>query len=518
MESRVRGPGLRSALAFGLLAAALSAAMAQAAEDEAVTVGWEDAAAPDSVLVAQAIPQTEAAVVVAEAQPPAAQEIGTAPKPFLSLSHAIALALENSPGLDALDWQAQALCDQAASVAGLDRLSLQFSILGYQTNGPLGVFGTRLSQGRVTQADFDPAALNNPDFLGNIEYGLRLAYPLFNARRIKLLADALRLDSSATGLDRLRAEHQLRENVIRSYFAHDLLEEKLKVLSDAQQTIGTLQKDVEALHREGLVIGADIAASEVEAANLADEINRSQAALGLTENVIAILTGAAPGFESAVGTTAAELPVPELEQCYADALANRPDIAAMEQRVAAAALVAEEAARKRRPMVGAFAEGKNASPGWPGGGNNELTLGAQLALDLDSGKVISKEIAQKLDQYNAACAGLEQLKQSTRIEVATAHAGLLSAAGSRSSLAAQSSRAAENLRVQRNRYKAGVASYLEVRMAASALKESRLRELDANYSFMLAQMQLQVATGLIGSDGDPFIAEEPVQGEIYDAE
>lgn len=518
MANGARGPGLWRALTLGLAAAVGLGGSAFAAGNEAVAVDRPAGEAADSVKVSPVLPAAEPAGGKDSALEPIHAGAVADEKPLLSLSHAIALAVANSPGLNALDWQAQALCDQAASVAGLDRLSVQLSILGYQTNGPLGVFGSRLSQGRVTPADFDPATLNDPGFLGSIEYGLRLSYPLFNAQRIQLLADALRLGSAATGLDRIRAEHELREDVIRTYFAHDLLEAKLLVLEDAQQVINTLQRDVEALHREGLVIGADIAASQVEAANLADEFSRSAAALDLTENLMSILTGEAPGFESEVPAAAPELPVPEVEACYDDALKYRPDIAAMEQRVEAAALVMEEASRKRRPMLGAFAEGKNASPGWPGDGNQELTVGAQLQLDLDSGGVISSEIAQKLDQYKAACAGLEQLQQRARIEVATAHAGLLSAEGSRHSLAAQSSQAAENLRVQRNRYKEGVASHLEVRMAASALKESRLRELDARYNYILAQMQLLVATGLIGSAVDPFTAEEYIGGEVQDDE
>jgi outer membrane protein TolC len=73
----------------------------------------------------------------------------------------------------------------------------------------------------------------------------------------------------------------------------------------------------------------------------------------------------------------------------------------------------------------------------------------------------------------------------------------------------QSSKAEENLRVQQNRYREGIGSFLEVRLAATALKESRLRELDADYDYMLAQLSLLVATGQVGSERDPFLGSGP---------
>lgn len=487
----------------------------------ALTAGAELAGAAPAVEVLTPLAASEVAAV--ELQPAPEQiEIGIdeavpTPEelPVLLLGDAIAVVLDYSPGLDALQWQSWAAWQQAESVLGHAGLASEFSILGLQTDGPLNVFASKLSQGRVAQADFDPARLNDPDFTANIEYKLKLLYPLFTSGRIRLLSDALKLNGEALDFDRLRAEHELTGRVIELYIAHDLLEEQLVVLADAQLTLDEHTRMIKSLYDEGLVVGADLAAADVEQANLSDETNKAQLNLRLMEELLGLLSGK-PGerFASQLALDPALLATPELEAAYSAALSNRPDLQAMERRTCAATNMLNEALRKRNPTLGAFAEGKHASSGWPGDGNSELTVGAQLTLDLDTAGVLSHEIEQKRAELQAALSGLQQLQDLAKIDVAQAHSALQAAQGSRAAFAVQSARAAENLRVVRNRYREGLTNYLDLRMAATQLKESRLRELNADYGGLLAYMRLLVATGELGTAGDPFVtaAVEPLEG------
>lgn len=426
--------------------------------------------------------------------------------PVLLLGDVVAAALQYSPGLSAMQWQALAQWEQAQSVLGRGGLATEFSILGMQTDSPLGVFAGKLSQGRVTQADFDPAALNDPGFFGSVEYKLKLMYPLFTSGRIALLADAIKLNSQAVDFERLKAQHDLTSRIIETYFAHDLLAQQLSVLGEAKITVEELKRLIESLEREGLVVKADIAAADVEVANLSDELNQAQANLALTENVIALLMGTqASAFTSVIPLEPEALRMPAMEEVLQAALDNRPDLQAMDRRVCAATNMLDEAIRKRNPTLGAFAEGKHASTALPGQGHSEATLGAQLTLDLDTGGVIRHEIAQKRADLEAAKLGYQQLQDMARLEVLQAFTEVSKAHGSMATFKAQGDKAAENLRVVRNRYREGLTNYLDVRMAVTTHKESRLRELHARYSFLLAYMRLMAATGQIGGELDPFL-------------
>ncbi len=498
---------------LGLTFVSISALADDGPRVEVIRAVAQDANGPTPV-VQVLFPEPAAAA----AQPDAGPAPGTASAldadpqqaglpPVLLLRDAVAAALQYSPGLSALQWQAIAQWEQAQSVLGRGRLAAEFSILGMQTDSPLGVFGNKLSQGRVTQADFDPATLNNPDFLGSVEYKLKLMYPLFTSGRITLLADALKLNGEAIDFDRLQAQHELTSKVIETYFAHDLLVQQIIVLDDAKLTIDELKRLIESLEREGLVVKADIAAADVEVANVSDELNQAHANLELTESVTALLTGAQPSaFTSVIALDPDTLRTPTLDEVTQAALDNRPDLQAMDRRVCAATNVLDEAIRKRNPTLGAFAEGVHASAGLPGQGHSQATLGAQLTLDLDTSGVIRYEIEQKRADLEAARLGQLQLVDLAKLEVMQAHTEVVKSRGSMAIFRAQGEKATENLRVVRNRYREGLTNYLDVRMAVTTQKESRLRELNARYSFLLAYMRLLAATGQIGSEQDPFLS------------
>jgi outer membrane protein len=460
-------------------------------------------------------PVAAADTVEVQASAPGAEDTSTtdpgamaAPlPPVLLLSDAVAAALAYSPGLSAMQWQAIAQCEQANSVLGHGGLSTEFSILGYQTDSPLGSFAAKLGQGRASQADFDVAKLNNPQFIGSVEYGLKLKYPLFTSGRVQLLADALRLNGEALDFNRLDAQHELISKVIETYFAHDLLRQQIVVLDDAKQTVDELRRMIASLQREGLVVKADVAAADVEVANIADELQQAQANLELTQQITGLLTGNAGGaFTCRIALDPAALCLPTYDEAVATALACRPDLQAMDKQVCAAAKVLDEAIRKRNPTVGVFAEGTHASPDLPGQGQSYATMGAQVTLDLDTAGVIKHEIAQKRATLAAAQLGYQQQQDIVKIEVAQAHSEVVKTHGSMEAFRAQSAKAQENLRIVRNRYSEGLTNYLDLRMAVTTLKESRLRELNSRYGFMLAYMRLLNVTGQTGSKDDPFLA------------
>lgn len=440
--------------------------------------------------------------------------------PQIELAEVVAAAVEHSPGLAAMQWQALSAYAQSESVGGYSGLKSELSITGLHTNSPLGVFASRLSQGRVTQMDFDPATLNDPDFFGNVEYKLMLMYPLFDSGRVKLLADAVALNANAIDFDSLGREHELTAKVIEAYFNHALLTDQLTVIGEAQLTVGELKRMIQQLYDEGLVIGSDLAAADVQLANIADEQNRAESHRALVESTLSILTGGATGgaFTSSVPLELVDEPAPDLDEMTALALENRPDLAAMRLRVCAATNVLDEAIKRRNPAVGVFAEGKHSTPGGFNDGHSEASFGAQLTLDLDTGGVIRNEIEQRRADLQAANLGLKQLEEMAEIDVAQAHTEVQIARQSIETFTAQADRSAENLRVVRNRYEEGLTNYLDLRMAITEHKESRLRQVKARHDYLLAYMRLLEAAGLIGTDYDPFLGRTDVISAEPDTE
>jgi len=466
-------------------------------------------------------PVEEVAVVIqgsiSSAAEPLAGTTGQSEVPVYLLGDIVRAAVEHSPGLAAMQWQAISAYEQSDSIAGYGGLTSQLSITAMQTNSPLGVFASKLSQGRVTQMDFDPATLNDPDFLGNVEYKLMLMYPLFESGRIKLLSDAVALNGNAIDFDALGREHELTAKVVEAYFNHALLTDQLVVLDDAGLTVAELKRLIELMYAEGLVIGSDIAAADVELANIADEQNRAGSYRELIGTTLGILTGGTytGEFVSVVPLGIIDEPVPDLADYTILAMESRPDLRAMRLRVCAATNVLDEAIKKRNPTIGVFAEGKRSSAGIWENGHDEASFGAQFSLDLDTGGVIDNEIDQKRADLQAANLGLEQLEEMAGIEVAQAHTEAVIARQSIETFTAQAARSTENLRVIRNRYEEGLTNYLDLRMAITQDKESRLRQVKAKHDYLLAYMRLITAAGLTGTEYDPFLGDMDTTEAVY---
>lgn len=106
------------------------------------------------------------------------------------------------------------------------------------TNTPLNAFGTRLQQARITQSDFAPDLLNNPDAIGNLQVALSVAQPIINLdmRDYKKAAN-LALEASKMGEQRTREAmiNQLEQSYLQLIFLYELKEELNNILNRAQR-------------------------------------------------------------------------------------------------------------------------------------------------------------------------------------------------------------------------------------------------------------------------------------------
>jgi len=433
--------------------------------------------------------------------------------PVLSLEEVIELGLAHSPALQALDWQAWSLWAKARGVEGMGGLDASLAVTSMLTNSPLGVFGNRLSQGRVTQADFDPAVLNDPDYLGNTELRLSLMYPLYDAGRSDLAAEALQYGSQAVQFQQQAAGQQLVGTLVETYFANALLTDQLKVLDQAQQTADELWRMIQSLQREGLVTKSDLAAAEVELANIRYQVSQAQSRLALTETTLRTLTGLDYPFDTSVPDIYGVIEMPDLADITDLAMEQHPAICAARANAESAGLMLSEARRRRQPTIGVFAEAKHSTPGFNDDGHNESTVGAMLNLSLDTNGVIRNTIEERDAQQQSALWNLQQVEESVTLGVASAFSELTVADEAVDTFAAQSAKAAENFRVVNNQYREGLTNYLDLRLALTTRTESSLREIMSHHDYATAYFRLLVNAGLAGSDYDPILGPKPAEFE-----
>jgi outer membrane protein TolC len=199
--------------------------------------------------------------------------------------------------------------------------------------------------------------------------------------------------------------------------------------------------------------------------------------------------------DSLSNTIGAEV-VPDEQTLVAEALHNRPDIVAEEQRVRAAQLGLSAIKAERLPTLGLVADdgviGKNGAKML-----NTYTWGLQVTLPIFDGFKREARVQEQQSVVKEAQIRQHDLEQQAQADVRGA---LLDLAGAREQLDAARERlrfAEQEVSQARERFNAGVAGNADVVNASLALTASRTLVNDAETAYQLARVSLARATGSV---------------------
>jgi outer membrane protein len=189
-------------------------------------------------------------------------------------------------------------------------------------------------------------------------------------------------------------------------------------------------------------------------------------------------------------------PVPDEAALVAQALHNRPDIVAEEQRVLAAQQGLSAIKAERLPTLGLVADdgviGKNGARML-----NTYTWGLQVTLPIFDGFKREARVQEQQSVVKEAQIRQHDLEQQAQADVRGA---LLDLGGAREQLDAARERlrfAEQEVSQARDRFNAGVAGNADVVNASLALTSSRTLVNDAETAYQLARVSLARATGSV---------------------
>lgn len=190
--------------------------------------------------------------------------------------------------------------------------------------------------------------------------------------------------------------------------------------------------------------------------------------------------------------------VPDEATLVAQAMRNRPDILAEEQRVRAAQQGLSAIKAERLPSLGLVADdgviGKNGAKML-----NTYTWGLQVTLPIFDGFRREARVQEQRSVIKEAELRQHDLEQQAQADVRGA---LLDLAGAREQLDAARERlrfAEQEVSQARDRFNAGVAGNADVVNASLALTSSRTLVNDAETAYQLARVSLARATGSVTS-------------------
>lgn len=418
----------------------------------------------------------------------------------LTLRQAIELALKQNPEVAI----ARAGIDEARTANDL-ACSALLPQVGFtedvsEGDDPVYAFGTRLRQGRFTQANFAVDSLNHPSPTGNASTRISGRWQLFDTFRTERLMQGARLMEKSAASQSSAVNQKITFGVVVAYQQVLYAEREVDTAQQEAQTAEALLKSADDHVKAGLAVESDRIAAEV---NLADAKQALIAAEGDRELAWASLRFAM-GTPELVATPlqpleARDLPPRNLEQDVATAIKSRKDLDAVLQADQAQSASVSAARLSFGPHVNAYGNWENDRDSFGASGGTNWVAGVQIGIDLNP---MSKraQLKQQIAAKMRADAQLDQYRQQVRMQVSQAHTTCATTQQSMETARVAVDQAQEALRIVRNRYEAGLATITDLLRAEDAEKQSQANYWRAAYGNTVAYAQLLFATGTLTLD------------------
>ncbi len=420
--------------------------------------------------------------------PPEAQPLS------VTLEEALERASRSNPMVLAAREEVKAREGQRKEARSYFLPDLTFSETFTRTDNPVYVFMGKLTQERFGMMDFSIPSLNTPPPLNNFQSRAEVTLPLFTGGKLTAAYRAAGLGvEAAEGLSAF-AESSLRKEVAEAFYGSLLAREAVSVMDETVKTAEAHLEQVEAMHREGLVLDSDLLRMRVFLADMRQQRAARAADARVARAYLAYTLGYGGEVEPRGEFTVPAEPLPSLEEAVQAALSARGDLAAAEREARQAGLGVRMARADYLPQVGAVAAYEQDTEDFSGHGKNWM-VGVQLRLPLFDGGARSGRLLLASSRQFQAQKALEDARNRVRVEVQEA---LLrsEAAAERVAVTAQSEeQARENQRIVALRYREGLAAITDLLDADTALTAAALARAQAVHDLIVSRARLSWAMG-----------------------
>lgn len=452
-----------------------------------------------------AVPRIVTRAILAALLGPAVRTVGAQ----LTLSDALRQADQSAYGNRVARGNAAA--QEGLAIAPLQGILGNIRVEGgyVRTTDPIGVFGDRLRQGIITQADFDPARLNHPGAMGNYQTDVVAEQPLFNADAWAART-AANHGASAGRAVATWARLSARVDVIRAYYGAVLASERAGTLQAASRSAHAHVAQTEAMVRQGLVTRSDALLASVRAGDIDTQLAEADGSVETARRQLAIVLGrpqadlvdivvlhalpSADRIRAVVSHDSSSSAEPRAE----GRAGVRADVRAALEGSAAARSDAVRARATYLPRINSFARYDwNSSRGLYVGERN-WTVGVMATWNPFGSVTELSDVRATSGRAAVARAQAEAAEAQATLEVAQTRIAL-SVALIRLRIAEQSvHQSAEAHRIVSRKYEGGLAGIVELLDAQAAETQSALGLSAARYSVIVAAAENCRALG-----GDP---------------
>ncbi len=414
----------------------------------------------------------------------------------LTLEQAIDYALQNNPGLIAVEQQMHAAGAQASAAAAGGKPVVSANYIGRISNNPLDAFAIKINSRKIRQEDFDPATLNDPDAAFLNSFGIAVKLPLYTGGRLEaeIAGASDQAQASKYRYERARIVTALRAT--QAYLAAQTAKRGIAIAEKALRSAQNHARTTRRLYSEDRIVESDKLTAEVNRAAYQSGLSTARSEYVQARNVLAMAMGL-PGADVEVGH---DIDISkknhDTDALIAQALKNRRDIKALRAQLAASHSKIDVARSAKKPTVSLVAGSDWYEEDYPSLKNDSQYIMGVVKMDLYNATTDDKITAANL-ATNAIEQQIRQLEQEIATDVRNALARI-EAARERYRVARASVASAEKAVPQINeRYGEGRTILIDLLQAEQSLVKARQEKLAAVHDWADAEATLAAATGAL---------------------
>ncbi|NLU90696.1 TolC family protein [Chitinophaga sp. Ak27] len=409
----------------------------------------------------------------------------------ISLNEAIAAALNNNKDihLARIDQNIAAINFKKTTAIFLPQVSLSYT--GIRTNDPLNAFGFKLEQRTITQNDFNPALLNNPNATSDYMTKLEVQQPLVNIDMLYQRMGAKK-QTEAYQYKTQRTKEYLTFEVQKAYLQLQLAYDALKVLEEALQTAKSVYAFTDNHFKQGLIQKSDLLNAKVHITSVESSQAKAQSGIKNASDYLSLLMGQPSGtIYKPHGELQAQ---PAALDSGRYIYPGRSDFMAIQKAIEASDLMIKSSQMSYLPRLNAFGNYQYNDSRITGFGANSYFFGVQLSWNIFTGNKTKNAIAMQKSERDKLVTQLAQQKEQSQTDLDKAYRDLSDARFEIQQGKEAVEQATESLRILQNRYNQGLVNTTDVLMAETQLSQLKFSLAQAQFSSNVTMAYIQFLT------------------------
>ncbi|OQY30344.1 MAG: hypothetical protein B6244_00350 [Candidatus Cloacimonetes bacterium 4572_55] len=409
----------------------------------------------------------------------------------LSLEDAIQLARNSNFEIQLAEAEADKMRGDAMKANAVFFPQATVSETYIKTNDPLNVFGFKLKQEIVTQSDFNPALLNDPENIENFTTKIEVKQPLINLDGF-FGRSAARNGVKAMEHKLERTEHFVIFQLKNVYYGLVLARASLDVINQSIDAAKSGRNQALDYFNEGFINKSEYLQSEVWLLQLESQKAEIENKIIDANNNLKYMLDI--GDDRQIMPTDSLLIVSVRDYSYDLEQVNqeRSDMLAMRYRVKAMEKTVKMNCFKYMPNFNIFANFEYNDDNVFGSGAENWTAGAMLKWDIFKGFENYGEVKKAKADLHYARIEYRKAALKNKVDVESALSNL-NTAMKRVELSDESiKQAEESLRIITDRYAKGLEKTTDLLAAEATLAHSRLDYLKAIYDYNISVFHIEL--------------------------